>query len=148
VPGGEQVEANKAVLKAVLRAYENGDYEPIFSHLDEDVVWSSNSLANHYRFGGTRRGRAGVVEALSMIAADYHINRYEVMEMIGEGDVIWATSTLSLHDRKTNRPLSFPLVNRWQFRNGKIVSCSEFFDTAAVLQQQGKLPADLSRLKA
>jgi ketosteroid isomerase-like protein len=139
------VEANKQVLRRVLKAYEGGDYEPIFAALDEDVVWSSNSLANHYRFGGTRRGRAGVVEALSMIAADYEISRYDVIEMIGEGDVIWATSELSLFDRKTRRALTFPLINRWQFRGGKIVSCSEFFDTAAVLQQQGRIPESVPR---
>jgi len=145
VAASASVETNKATLRRVLKAYENGDYEPIFAALDEDVVWSSNSLASHYRFGGTRRGRAGVVEALSMIAADYEISRYEVLEMVGEGDVIWATSELALYDRKTGRPLTFPLVNRWQFRDSKIVSCSEFFDTAAVLQQQGRIPSDLPR---
>jgi ketosteroid isomerase-like protein len=145
VTGAASVESNKALLRRVLAAYERGDYEPIFEALDDEVVWSSNSLANHYRFGGTRRGRAGVVEALSMIAADYQISRYDVHEMIGEGDVIWASSELSLFDRRTHRPLVFPLVNRWTFRNGKIVSCGEFFDTAAVLQQQGRIPSELPR---
>lgn len=140
-----QVETHKATLRRVLKAYEQGDYEPIFQALAEDVVWSSNSLANHYRFGGARRGRAGVVEALSMIAADYEISRYDVIEMVGEGDVIWATSELSLFDRKTRRPLTFPLVNRWQFKDGLIISCAEFFDTAAVLQQQGRIPKDVPR---
>lgn len=137
------VEDNKTTLRRVLKAYESGDFDPIYKALDDDVVWASNSLASHYRFGGARQGRAGVVEALSMIAADYDISRYDVVEMVGEGDVIWATSTLSLFDRKTGRPLSFALVNRWQFKGGKIVSCSEFFDTAAVLQQQGRIPNEL-----
>lgn len=137
------VEENKATLRRMIVAYESGDFAPIYEALDEDVTWASNSLANHYRFGGVRRGRAGVVEALSMIAVDYEISRYEVVEMIGEGDVVWATSMLSLFDRKTARPLTFPLVNRWQFKDGKIVSCSEFFDTAAVLQQQGRIPQEL-----
>jgi len=140
---GPSVEDNKTTLRRVLKAYERGDFDPIYKALDDDVVWASNSLANHYRFGGARRGRAGVVEALSMIAADYDISRYDIVEMIGEGDVIWATSTLSLFDRKTGRPLTFPLVNRWQFKDGKIISCSEFFDTAAVLQQQGRIPQEL-----
>ncbi len=142
-PVGNNVEDNKATLRRVIKAYESGDFEPIYEALDESVTWASNSLANHYRFGGVRHGRAGVVEALSMIAADYDISRYDVVEMVGEGDVIWATSTLSLFDRKTGRPLTFPLVNRWQFKDGKIVSCSEFFDTAAVLQQQGRIPREL-----
>ena len=139
------VEDNKTTLRRVIKAYERGDFDPIYQALDDDVVWASNTLANHYRFGGMRQGRAGVVEALSMIAADYDISRYDVVEMVGEGDVIWATSTLSLFDRKTGRPLVFPLVNRWQFKDGKIISCSEFFDTAAVLQQQGRIPEVLPR---
>lgn len=140
-----QVENNKAVLRRVIKGYEAGDYEPVFAALDEHVVWSANSLAHHYRFGGVRHGRAGVVEVLSMVAADYQISRYRVTEMVGEGDVIWATSELSLLDRKTGRALTFPLVNRWQFKDGRIVSCSEYFDTAAVLQQQGRIPAELPR---
>jgi ketosteroid isomerase-like protein len=138
-----RVAANKAVLKRALKSYEKGDLEPILALLDENIVWRSNALAKHYRFAGRRQGRAGVIEALSMIAADFQVSRYEPIELVGEGDVIWASSEVSCLDRKAGRQLSFLLVNRWEFRDGRIVSCSEFFDTADVLQQQGRLPDPL-----
>jgi len=144
-----QVEANKAILRRILAAYAQGDFDPVFAVLDENIEWSSHSLAGHYRFGGRRTGRAGVLEALAMIATDFSIDRYDVREMIGEGNVVWVTSQLHVTERNSGKPLVFPLVGRWEFREGKIISCSEFFDTAAVLHQQGRLPKDLAKaLKA
>ncbi|MBI3678558.1 MAG: nuclear transport factor 2 family protein [Proteobacteria bacterium] len=137
----DDAEANKNILRRVLKAYELGDFDPVLSLLDENVVWTSNALAGHFRFGGRREGRAGAIEALSMIATDFAIERYAVDEIIGEGDVVWASCQVEARDRRTGRTVSLALVNRWQFQNGKIVSCSEFFDTAGVLHQQGRIAA-------
>lgn len=137
-------EANKNVLRRALKAYELGDFDPVLSLLDDNVVWTSNALAGHYRFGGRREGRAGVIEALSMIATDFAIERYMVSELIGEGDVVWAACQIEAHDRRSGRPVSLALINRWQFQDGKIVSCSEFFDTAGALHQQGRIDATVA----
>jgi ketosteroid isomerase-like protein len=145
VAAGSQIEANKSILRRALASYARGDLAPVFAVLDENVVWSSNALADHYRFGGRREGHAGVREALSMIAADYEIARYDVIEMVGEGDVVWVASNVAVFDRKRRRTLTFPIINRWELRDGKIVSCSEFFDTAAVLQQQGRIGSETLR---
>jgi ketosteroid isomerase-like protein len=129
--------ANKAVLARILKAYETGDFTPFLDALDEDVVW--NSHAGEFRFGGARKGRAGVLEAMAIIATEYQITRYRVTEMVGEGDVVWATNEVSVQDRRSGRVMTFPLINRWQFKDGRIVAGAEFFDTAAVLKQLGRL---------
>lgn len=129
--------ANKAILARVLKAYETGDFEPFLEALDEEVVWDSH--ADQFRFGGARNGRAGVLEAMAIIAAEYQITRYRTTEMVGEGDVVWATNEVSVQDRRSGRVMTFPLINRWQFRDGRIVAGAEFFDTAAVLKQLGRL---------
>ncbi len=142
------VEANKALLRRVLKAYGEGDMDPLFAAVDDDVAWTSNALAGHYRFGGPRRGRAGLIEALSMIAADYAIQRYDITEMVGEGEVIWSTCQVDVQDRRSDLKMSFPLAARWQFAGGKVCACQEFFDTASVLHQQGRLPDSVALAKS
>jgi ketosteroid isomerase-like protein len=135
--------SHKVILRKVLKAYRLGDFEPVLDALDDRVVWTSNALPGHYRFGGERHGRGGVIEALSLIAADYHITRYDVHEMVAEGDVVWVTSELGVDDKRNHRSIGFTLVGRWEFQAGKIVSVSEFFDTASVMQQQGRVAAEI-----
>jgi ketosteroid isomerase-like protein len=120
--------SNKAIVKRILTAYAVGDLSPLLAALDDNVSWTSNALVGHYRFGGRRHGRGGVIEGLSLIAADYEITRYEVREMIAE---------------RNSRNMDFMLVSRWQFRAEKLVSFCEFFDTASVMQQQGRVAADI-----
>jgi ketosteroid isomerase-like protein len=135
--------SNKAIVKRILTAYAVGDLSPLLAALDDNVSWTSNALVGHYRFGGRRHGRGGVIEGLSLIAADYDITRYEVREMIAEGEVVWVTSDLGVTDKRNSRNMDFMLVSRWQFRAEKLVSFCEFFDTASVMQQQGRVAADI-----
>jgi ketosteroid isomerase-like protein len=135
--------SNKALVKRILDAYRVGDFAPVLETLDDKVVWTSNALVGHYRFGGQRHGRSGVLEVLSLVAADYHIARYDVREMIAEGDVVWVTSELGVKDKRNGAGMDFMLISRWQFRDGKITSFSEFFDTASVMQQQGRVAAEI-----
>ena|ERR1700742_817926 len=133
--------SNKNTLGRVIRAYVEGDLAPLLAHTAEDVVWESNASAAHYRFGGRFKGHLGLKEGLSLVATEFGVLRYDVREMVEEGDVIWALSELEVLEHKTGKRATLPLANRWQFRDGKIVSCSEFFDSARVLAELGRLVA-------
>ena len=143
--GSEELERNKRTIRRVLAAYAEGDLEPLLAAFDDDVEWHSNALTGHYRFGGPHKGKAGLCEGLSVLAADYTLHRYEVRELVGEGDVIWALCDVAATHSRSGRPVSIPLVSRWQFGGGKVIAFSEYFDTAAVLAQEGRLPAELPR---
>jgi hypothetical protein len=41
--------------------------------------------------------------------------------------------------RRVNRRVMLRLVNRWQFENGKVIACDEYFDTAAALVMQDRI---------
>ena len=124
---------NKRRLARVMAAYTNGDLEPLMETVADDVVWDSNALTTQFRFGGSFRGPLGIKEVLSLIATEFHILRYDIQEMTGDGDIVWVLSELEIRDRKTGKQIGVRLANRWQFRDGMIVSCSEFFDTAGTL---------------
>lgn len=132
-----EVQSNKTAVAEILRAYGQGDLRPLLSHLDDTVVWESHAPTSHYRFGGARTGREGVLEAVAIIASEYSIQRYDVKELVGEGATVWAFSEASyVHGGK---PLRFNTATRWVFRGGKIVEFHGFFDTARVLADQGRL---------
>ena len=132
-----ETQTNKALVAEILRAYGQGDLRPLFDALDEQVKWEAHAPQPHYRFGGPRSGRAGVLEAAATIAAEYAIQRYDVKELIAEGQTVWAFSEPSYI--LNNKPLKFTTATRWVFRNGKIVEFHGFFDTARVLVEQGRL---------
>jgi len=134
-----KVEANKKVLERILRAYSEGDLERVVSSFDENVVWMVHTLPGHYRFGGPRRGHLGMSEVWAMLATYFTMERYESHEIVGEDDVLWSTNELTVLVRNTGKRVLLRLVNRWQFKDGKVVQCDEYFDTAGALVQQGRL---------
>jgi ketosteroid isomerase-like protein len=124
-----------------MRAYLQGDLEPLFAAASDDVVWDSNVAKRNFRFGGRFQGRVGLKEALSLIASEFAIIRYDVRELTGDGDVIWALSDVTISEHKTGKRAEIRLANRWEFKGDKIASCTEFFDSASVLTALGRMPA-------
>jgi ketosteroid isomerase-like protein len=127
-------------LTRIMRAYLQGDLEPLFAAASDDVVWDSNVPKTSFRFGGRFQGRVGLKEALSLIASEFAIVRFDVRELTGDADVVWAMSDVTLSEHKTGKRADIRLANRWQFAGDKIVSCTEFFDSAGVLTALGRLP--------
>ena len=134
-----EAQTNKALVAEILRAYGQGDLRPLLAALDEAVKWEAHAPQPHYRFGGQRSGREGVLEAAAIIASEYAVQRYDVKDLVAEGQTVWALSEVSyIH---SNKPLKFITATRWVFRNAKIIEFHGFFDTAQVLVQQGRLKA-------
>lgn len=133
-------DTNKLALRRALEAYARGEVEPIKALASDHIVWTTNAMPGHYRFGGKHSGRAGMTESLAIIAAEYAITRYVVREMVAEGDVIWTTVDFGATYRKSGAKVDVILVSRWQFAEGKIVAFTEFFDSAGTLSQLGRLP--------
>ncbi|HWA91280.1 MAG TPA: nuclear transport factor 2 family protein [Rhizomicrobium sp.] len=129
---------NHETLRRVMRAYVEGDLAPLMSAATDDVVWDSNAPKEYFRFGGRFTGHLGLKEALSLIASDFAILRYDTGEMVGEGDVVWVSNQLDVIELKTKSRAQFQLVNCWRFADGKIRSCSEYFDSAGLLLKLGR----------
>jgi ketosteroid isomerase-like protein len=126
-------------LRAIMGAYLQGDLEPLMAIASDDIVWDSNARRSQFRFGGVFKGRIGLQEALSIIASEFAMLKYDVREIVGEGDTMWALSDVVLSEHKTGKRANFRLTNRWQFKDGKLVQLTEFFDTGGVLADLGRL---------
>jgi ketosteroid isomerase-like protein len=126
-------------LRKIMTAYLQGDLQPLMAIAADDIVWDSNARRSQFRFGGTFKGRIGLQEALSFIASEFAMLKYDVREIVGDGDTVWALSDVVLSEHKTGKRAHFRLANRWQFENGKLVAFTEFFDTGGVLADLGRL---------
>jgi ketosteroid isomerase-like protein len=140
-PGAED---NKAIIQRVLAGYAEGRLEPLFAALDPAIRFRTNARPEHFRFGGERLGTNGILIALSMVAAQYDVLRYNVREIVSEGDLAWSWSDVAFRHRPSGRKVEMEMVSRWKFSDGKIVEYSEYFDTAAVMKQEGRLDLEES----
>jgi ketosteroid isomerase-like protein len=135
VTGGN--EALKQRVRAILTAYGEGDLGPLREALDPDIVYHSHSPRELFRWGGVHEGVVNGIAALSALAADYAVHRYEVLDVIGEGDAVWVTAELEATDRHNNKRVGTRLAARWQFKGDRVARVDEFYDSAGVALKQG-----------
>jgi ketosteroid isomerase-like protein len=126
-------------MESVTRAFKEGDTRPLLDAIDDDVVWIETAPAEFFRFGGTRLKRTGLTEALAYVFASYLFRRFEPVEIVTAGDVVWGLFRVEAVHRPTGKPVNCDYATRWRMRNGKIVEHQGFYDTATVLMQQGQL---------
>lgn len=131
--------ANKALVRHILEAYAQADLAPLLDAIHPDVTWTACGPSPFYGFAGRHAGRAGVLAGMSKIATDYAMDQYRVAELIAEGDVVWMTANVEFTHRKSGTRMAFPLVSRWEMKDGQVFSLTEYFDSATLLLQEGKL---------
>jgi len=131
--------SNLELVRRITRGLATNDMRPLIAALDDNVVWMSNSLPPYFRFGGEHLKRAGVLDLLAKVSAEYAFHRYEIDEISETGNDIWAICEVVAHHRPTDRNVTGRIIFHMVFRDGKLASYEGFFDTASVLQQQGRL---------
>jgi ketosteroid isomerase-like protein len=126
-------------MRRVLKAYGEGDHAPVTAILHDDIVWISNAPAELFRFGGPHQGKAEALVGMAMIANEYTTHHYDVLELIGEGDVVWMTAKLDMTSLRSGRNFKLSLASRWQFRDGMLVGITEYYDSASVALAENRV---------
>ena len=137
-------------MKTVLEAWGQADLGPAYDAFDENIVWKSASTneGGVFHFGGIYKGRTQVIALLSQLSTTYYFQRYVAKEIISKSEIVWGlfeahgTYIPSGGCASSGKPISIETAFRWRIRNGKILEAQSFFDTAALLAQQGQLPID------
>lgn len=141
MPSAEQL------MKTVIEAWGEADLAPVLDALDENIVWKSASSyeGSEFVFGGEYRGRENVIALLSRLSTKYFFRRYTAKEIVSKGEIVWGLFDVRgsylppggcTQDRKI---IVLESAFRWRIRDGKILEAQSFFDTAALLAQQGAL---------
>lgn len=132
-------------MKTVVEAWGEADLGPVRAALDDNVVWKSASSCKDgvFRFGGVYRGKSDVIALLALLSTNYFFQRYSAREIISSGEIVWGlfdshgTYIPSGGRDEDRRPIHLETAFRWRIRDGKILEAQSFFDTAALLVQQG-----------
>jgi ketosteroid isomerase-like protein len=133
--------SNKNLMLSVVRAFKEGQVEPLFAAVGHNVVWKTNAPPEFFRFGGTRIGHAEVKAHVSLVFAQYHFVRFEPKVILTQGEMVLGQFEVEAFHQRTGRTVKCDISLRWTIRNGKIAEHTSFFDTAGVLLQQGDVAA-------
>ena len=133
------------LMRTIAAAFEKSDLQPLFNAIHEDIVWkTASSQEGLFRFGGEYKNRTGLLLILATLSNDYTFYRFHPKEVLATGDVVWGHFDVGLFfDPKRagerRKDITLEMAIRWRLKNGKIIEHQAFFDTAALLMQQGQL---------
>lgn len=122
---------NTAIIQGLYSNYQNGRIDQLFELLADDVCMACSGPAEKLSFAGEYHGHDGVRRYLQALAADWAIERYDVLEYIAEGDKVVARANVTATNRRTNKPVTIDKADFWTLRGGKVVAFREILDTAA-----------------
>ena len=123
---------NKAVLAEVYAAYRRKDAGPLIGLLAEDASYNSVAGLQDFRFAGPCHGRDAWIENLARIAEDYELEKYEVLQMVAQGDLVAAHADVAFRDRKTGKVAGSEKIDLFRLRDGRVLEFNEFFDSLGV----------------
>ena len=133
--------ANRNLMASVFDALKEGNLEPLFAALNPDVMWHMAAPREFFRCGGCHRGIAEMKAYTAMVFSRYHFLRFEPLQILAHGDTVWGHFDVQARHLPTARIVASAFSIRWVVRDRRIVEHHSFFDTAAVLIQQGEMQA-------
>ena len=134
----EDIADIQAVARRSLEeSFANGDVEGFLATVHPDCV-------NHESPEGTSQGPDGMVKTMLWLKGAFSDRRYEIHQVIGEGDTVVVHCTF--HGRHTgefmgiaptNRPFAFRQIHIVRFKDGKGVEHWAVRDDLGLLRQLG-----------
>lgn len=118
-------EQNLETVKTMIERGMVGDFEGIREFISPEFVATE---ADSLPYPGEFRGFEGYVALMTALASTWEGLAMEVHQLIADGDTVAIRGTLS--GRRGDRSFSMPLVEIWQFREGKLMESQPYyFDT-------------------
>ena len=129
-------ESNKAkTIEAYRVVREEGDWEAFFKDFDPSVkVVEADSLP----YGGVYHGIEGAKYLVQTAMGTWDNFGFEVEEIAAAGDLVFIYIYMRGTGKKTGKTFSYPLVEVWRFREGKVVEFRPFYwDTHRIRECYG-----------
>ena len=118
--------------------------DALFALLDEEVEWVAIGDPELMAWAGVHRGHDGVSRWLEVLNAAVEYERFELLELYADGDVVIEIVRAEGYARSTRKPFASDVVRIFTFRGDKAVRVRSFYDTGAYLVALGKLAAPSS----
>jgi len=139
------------MLRTVRRAYAarvRGDVEGVLSVFTDDAVFRLNAAPhNQITSVHTLKG-CELRHAMAELINNYEFSDFEIVDSVVEGRKAAVRSMFTVRARKTGHMARTEVFDLIEFRDGKICSFAQFFDTAIANQlvapQAMSFPIELS----
>ena len=120
------------VIMSIYKAYEARDLDSVLSKCKDSMcfVWNAGEALQPYC--GECHGKAAFVEKLKLIDADWEVMKYQVVELICEGDRAAGRVQIKYRNKNTGNVVETEIGHFWQLEDGKASKLVEFYDTATV----------------
>ena len=138
----QDLAAIKAAARRTLEeSFAAGDVEAFRAAMHPDCV-------NHEAPRGADQGVDGMVKTMLWLKGAFSDRRYEIHQVIGEGDTVVVYCTFSgrhtgefMGLAPTNRPFAFRQVHIVRFQDGKAIEHWAVHDDLTFMRQLGAIPS-------
>ena len=101
----------------------------------DDVDFVANAPIDIMPHMGHRRGKAAMREMWSTIYTRYSSMRYEMANIVAEGDTVAVNLRAFFRKQDNDRTIQFDIAVFYTFRGGRIAEIREIIDTFDLVQQ-------------
>lgn len=114
------VEENRATAKAAYEGFMSGDMEPLFSTLADNVEWDNYGGPDD-PLNGSYSGPDGVKEYFEKYQQEVEIKKFELNELLADGDHVVALIDGAGTVKETGTELAGKVVHVLAYSDGKLV---------------------------
>ena len=133
---GDAARRNVDVVRRCYQAVGRADVPAVLDLLTDDVEWTLQGHAA-IPFAGSRRGREGVAEFLSLVGETLDFLQFEPREFVAQVDAVVVLGVERSVNRATGGALEQEWAHAYGLRDGKIARFRAFEDTAAHVAASG-----------
>ena len=117
------------LIESLYAAFSRGDLDTILRNVTDDVEWVEFGPAS-IPFTGVHHGRESVKRCLTLVKVTQSDLRIRITEFVSAGDTVVAAIRYSGRVTATGRAFDTSAVQVFTFRDGKVASFRDYFDTA------------------
>lgn len=123
------VMTNKGIAQSIYDYFGQGNVPAILDMVTDDVKWTCPGPAEILPYAQEYHGKKGVEEFFRLIYANKDFPKFEVRELIGEGDKVVALGHWDAISKKTGKPYSGDWAMAFYFKDGKLYEHREYYDS-------------------
>ena len=116
--------SNKEELKAIYAAFARGDIPYIIERVADDSNWN---MAKGAPYSGAFKGKEEILGFFQSLGSTVDFPQFEPFQYVEEGDFIVSFINVTVKNKSNEKVVSFVVVHRFTFKEGKI---TELFETA------------------
>ncbi len=108
------------LARAAYRGFAEGDMRPLFSILDENIVWTNHSTSSYSPFAGIHVGVSGVKAYFSNMP-EINQERFDIKAMAEANGYVMATIDRKAYYKAAGKLHEGQIVHVLQFQGEKLV---------------------------